>query len=42
MYGDLLLLGATALLMVLAILAHEFGVDSRDGYGDDHAVRVRR
>lgn len=38
MTDGLLLLAATALLAVLAILAQELGVDSRDGYGDDHAA----
>jgi hypothetical protein len=38
MEDGLLLLAATALLALFAIVAHELGVDSRDGYGDDHAV----
>ena len=40
MTDGLLLLAATALLAVFAIMAQELGVDSRDGYGDDHAAPV--
>jgi hypothetical protein len=40
MADGLLLIAATALLAVLAIMAQEFGADSRDGYGDDHAATV--
>ena len=38
MTDGLLLLAATALLAVFGIIAQEFGVDSRDGYGDDHVA----
>ena len=40
MTDGLLVLAAMALLTVFAILAQELGMDSRDGYGDDHAARV--
>lgn len=42
MDGLLLLLTGTTLLAAFGILAAGLGVDSRDGYGDDHAARPGR
>lgn len=41
MEGLLQLLAGSGLLAVFALLAAEFGADSRDGYGDDHAQRAQ-
>jgi len=35
-----LLLVVVSLLILLDVLAVRFGVDSRDGIGDDHARRI--